>query len=262
MKKMHNILKIISLCFFGAAILTLLGFVGNMRSSAACESLEIQFLGETTAGFVKESEIRQNIMEASGPLMGNQLGEIDTRMVEEAVIRLPHIKEAAVFKTIDKRLMIEVSERVPAIRLIDIHGTHCYLDEEGYLMPISANASPRLPVVTGHFTIPAEAVKACTHLSDTFMDPRLAGIFTYGRTVLADAFWSAQLQHTEVDRFGDFIVYPQVGSHTINFGPPEELDRKLDMLKTFYGSGMGASNWNKYTAINLKFKDQIVCTKK
>ena len=57
------------------------------------------------------------------------------------------------------------------------------------------------------------------------------------------------------------MVYPQVGNHEIIFGS-DRLEEKLDVLRTFYGKGMNEEAWNKYKSINLKYKDQIVCTKK
>lgn len=262
MKKMHKILKIIGVVAGVAAIMVVLGFVGSMRSAASCEALEVKFTLEETPGLVSEADIRSAIGAESGPLVGDPLNEIDSRKVENAVISLPHVKRAAVYKTIDKRLLVEIDEREPMLRLIDMHGTHALLDTEGYLMPLSHNTAPRLPVVSGLFSIPPKAVKACAHVGDSLMDTRLESIYYFSQVITQDAFWKAQLQHTEVNMYGDFIAYPLVGGHTINFGPAEELERKLGMLKTLYTQGLGTSNWNKYSAINLKYRDQIVCTKK
>jgi cell division protein FtsQ len=38
---------------------------------------------------------------------------------------------------------------------------------------------------------------------------------------------------------------------------------KFEKLHTFYLQGLNTTgSWNKYSVINLKFKNQIVCTKK
>jgi cell division protein FtsQ len=63
---------------------------------------------------------------------------------------------------------------------------------------------------------------------------------------------------------GDFVLVPQVGSHTIIFGSArsdEEVKEKMDKLKVFYQEGLPFEGWNKYETINLKFRNQIVCKK-
>jgi cell division protein FtsQ len=158
--------------------------------------------------------------------------------------------------------MIDVEERNPMVRLIDKKGQHAMVDIDGFLMPISRNAVPRLPVISGSFTMSAELIQGCAHVTDSLADKRLDGLYTYAQALVRDPFWKAQLQHTEVRQSGEYIVHPQVGNHIIEFGPPEGIEQKLDMLRILYNEGLGTANWNKYSTINLKYKDQIVCTKK
>jgi cell division protein FtsQ len=262
MKKMHKIFKIIGIAAGAGAILTLLGFVSSMRSSAPCEAMQINIRAEEPLGMVLESEIRNRIIDENGPVTGDLLGEIDTRSIEKSVLSLHHVRDAAVYKTIDKRIMIDVEERIPIARFIDKKGNHAMVDVEGFLMPLSKNAVPRLPVVSGAFSLDPEKIQACMNVADSLMDKRLASIYSYCMALRNDPFWLAQLQHTEVRTSGEYVVHPQVGSHIIELGQPDDLDQKLEMLRILYAQGLGTSNWNKYSIINLKYKDQIVCTKK
>lgn len=250
-----------ALALGGCGILVLLGFVGSMRSTAVCEAMDVTFAGRPS-GLVPENSVRTaSVVEGKVPV-GMPLGEIDTRSIEHAVLELPYVKEASVYKTIDRKLIAEVTERVPAVRLIDARGNHAVMDTEGYLLPVSTDKASRLPVISGAFALSPDAINRRLHVSDESVDARLNGCYRFADHLRADSFWSAQLQHTVVDAKGNFTAHPQVGNHTIVFGYPVRLDEKFDALSVFYRKGMDAARWNKYSTINLKFKDQIVCTKK
>jgi len=259
--KLQKVLRVMAVVLGGCGILVLLGFVGSIRSTAVCEAMDITFAGGPS-GLVPENSVRTaSVVEGKVPV-GMPLGEIDTRSIEDAVLELPYVKNASVYKTIDRKLIAEVTERVPAVRLIDARGNHAVMDTEGYLLPVSSDKVARMPVISGAFSLSGEAIKGRFHVSDEAVDARLNGCFRYAEQLRSDPFWSAQLQHTVVDAKGNFTAHPQVGNHTIVFGYPVRLNEKFDALSVFYKKGMDASRWNKYSTINLKFKDQIVCTKK
>ena len=51
----------------------------------------------------------------------------------------------------------------------------------------------------------------------------------------------------------------RVGSHKILLGESENIEDKLNRLEVFYKETIGKQNWNKYTTLDLRFKDQVVC---
>ena len=57
------------------------------------------------------------------------------------------------------------------------------------------------------------------------------------------------------------ILFPRVGSHTITFGLIESIKEKFDKLRLFYSKGLSTKGWHYYVDVNLKYKDQVVCTK-
>ena len=44
-------------------------------------------------------------------------------------------------------------------------------------------------------------------------------------------------------------------------GDAEDLDKKLYKLRLFYAEGLNKTGWNEYKVINLKYANQVVCTK-
>jgi cell division protein FtsQ len=65
-----------------------------------------------------------------------------------------------------------------------------------------------------------------------------------------------------VDENGELLLIPRVGDQKIVFGKTDNIIKKFDKLSLFYRKGIVGNGWKKYSTINLKFKNQIVCTKK
>ena len=63
-------------------------------------------------------------------------------------------------------------------------------------------------------------------------------------------------------RNGDVMMVPKVGDHVVELGAAEDFDTKFANLLTFYRKGMPRAGWDTYSKISLKYRGQVVCTKK
>jgi len=87
-------------------------------------------------------------------------------------------------------------------------------------------------------------------------------VYNVSLFVAQDDFWNAQIEQIYVNSNGDLELIPRVGRHSIILGNGKDLKEKFDRLFLFYTDGLNKAGWDKYKTINLKFKDQVVCTKK
>jgi cell division septal protein FtsQ len=128
---MNKVLKIIGIAFGVCAILALLGFVGSIRSSALCEEVQIVNHTEYDAQLVSNETVLTAIELVEKPVEGRPMNLVDTRSIEKGVVSLPYVKAATAYKTIDKKVVVEIEEREIIARLIDENGTSAFLDSEG-----------------------------------------------------------------------------------------------------------------------------------
>jgi cell division protein FtsQ len=77
----------------------------------------------------------------------------------------------------------------------------------------------------------------------------------------SNAFWNAQIEQIAVTNENEFQLVPKIGNHIIEFGAAENIEEKFSKLQTFYKEGLNYVGWNNYKTINLKFDNQVVCTK-
>lgn len=81
-----------------------------------------------------------------------------------------------------------------------------------------------------------------------------------------DDFWRAQIVEIVVSQSQNGALFlrlvPRAGNHTIIFGRIEKVERKLDRLMRFYCEGLDKEGWNTFRTIDVRFDDQVVCTRR
>ena len=81
--------------------------------------------------------------------------------------------------------------------------------------------------------------------------------------VLADSTLNVLVQQVNVNAEQELELFPAAGNHKVVLGNSEDLAVKFNKLKLFYTEGLNKTNsWQKYSTINLKYKNLVVCTKK
>ena len=81
-------------------------------------------------------------------------------------------------------------------------------------------------------------------------------------SIESDKFLKAQITGIVFDENNELVVYPRVGGHKIILGEAEDFRNKFEKLKVFYRHGLGKVGWDRYSMINLKYHNQVVCTKR
>jgi cell division protein FtsQ len=261
MKKMNRAVRWLGYGLAFCGMVVLLGFIESTKSGAVCEGIEVEFVRGADELLITEDFVRQTILDVSDQIVGQNLRQVNFDQLEDALNEIPFLNHVVVYTTIDNQLKVRVTERKPIARLIDENGKSALLDSEGFLLPVSRVSALRLPVFTGDFKLEKRLVESNMHAVDSLASPEVGKAFEMGELIFADSLWKAQFQHLSFESNGDLIAFPQVGNHTIIFGS-DRFEEKLEVLRIFYREGMSQESWNKYKSINLKYKDQIVCTKK
>jgi len=164
----------------------------------------------------------------------------------------------------DGFVRITVSQRKPIIRVIPTSGGSFYIDEDGFIFPCSNHYTAHVMIATGNVKYPT-GVMNVSEMIPADKDqpvPLLVMMYRFAKYVSNNDFWNAQIQQLLVRGNHDIEFYTRVGVHSIQLGGFEYYENKLDKLYTFYQKGLPAVGWNMYKTINLKYSNQIVCTKR
>ncbi len=250
---------------FGLACAGLLaGFVRSESRSRVCHGLDIRITDGTGMRFVTPADIEGLLAGGNKQPVGRKLLDINTAMLEKLIRHNPYVAAVEVFSTVDGTLHIEIRQRTPVIRVINNEGEQFYIDDQGGFMPVSPQYTADVVVASGsifdHYT-DKNSTRTRSERSQgnsAFMADRL---YTLAMYIQADPFWNAQIEQVYVNEKNEMELVPRVGNHIIHLGAAEALEEKFGKLRLFYGQGMRHSGWDTYTDINLKYHDQVVCSR-
>ncbi len=241
---------------FVLVLLVLLLIFRKKSSSVKDIVVDITHLSDGISDFIKEKDIKEIVKRAfEADLSMAQVGQVDLKRVEAILEKDPFIENAESFIDASSNLNIKITQREPILRVIDNNGLNYYLDKLGTRMPLSKYFSARVPIVTG----------AVAPYVNDFLERKKYGlkdVFLLVQRLNADPFFAPMVQQIVVDASGEFTLIPILGDQTIRIGTIDNLDEKLERLKTFYKEAMPYEGWKTYRTISVKYKNQIVCKKK
>jgi cell division protein FtsQ len=238
------------LCLSG--FLFLAAFSKSRQQDKICKKVNIKIDNEYNNYFLSETEVLA-LLTRNGdqPLEGMKKGEIDLKRLELRIKSHKFVREAEVYHDLDGNINVLVKQNRPIARLLSAE-RDVYLDEEGNVLPLSSLYTAHVIPVT------SSAVKP-TLANSFFQDSVGRPYLELLRFIEQDPFWDAQLAHMDIDAKGKVSFLTQVGDQRIEFGKPHHLEEKFRKLFIFYKEVLPVVGWEKYSRLNVEYKDQIIC---
>src|ERR1035437_1404231 len=268
MELFKKILRISFWVLLVAGMTTLFAFVQKQENEKLCSKVNISVLRDTLHEnfFVEEDHIRELIAKQFGQVENTPLKNIDINHLERLMYSNPWVAHADVCMSIDGVVDIEVEQRQPILRVINSIGESFYLDNKGKLMPWCVDFTPRTIIATGNIKDNYDARNTISYAETINNDTlktrtMLYDLYAMASFILADEFWSAHVEQIYINKNLEIELVPKVGNHKIIFGSADEIKEKFWKLKTFYKEGLNYTGWANYDTLNLKFNNQVVCSK-
>ena len=218
----------------------------NDRSeTTTCQGLELVINDSIDYGFISKDEILKLLNAKKLSPIGKEMRDVNTRVIEDELKLHPLIENVECFRTPSNRIGIEVTQRLPILRIMSDNGDNYFIDEKGEIMPLS-NSSANVIIATGN-------------IDRTYASKEL---YEFGRFLQKSDLWQAQIQQINVTASKELELVPRVGDHIIFLGKPGNYKNKFEKLETFYKKALNQIGWNKYSHISLEFDNQIIFTKK
>ncbi|MBQ8520677.1 MAG: cell division protein FtsQ [Bacteroides sp.] len=241
-KKIFILLFLVLLMAYLVVAVTVLN---AQPAGQGCKGMELTINDSIDYGFITKQEILKILSTKKLSPIGTDMNAVNTRRIEEELGEHPLIDNVECYRTPAGRIGIEITQRLPILRIMADNGENYYVDEKGKTMPLSASAA-NVAVVTGA-------------VDRNFATKEL---YEFGLFLQQHPLWQAQVQQINVTPSKELELVPRVGEHIIFLGKPGNYGQKFDRLETFYTKALNRIGWNKYSRISLEFDNQIICTKK
>lgn len=258
------VLWIMAIAGLGAS----LGFVSKSERNIVASVLNISIHNNDENLFLSEADVKQFFSDRKDSILNNRYQNISVPELEKALNAHPAIENADVSEDINGEIKIDITQRTPVLRIINKDGESYYIDSQSKLMPLNENYSARVLVASGEIYEPyarryqfsVEQIRHNQLFSEVSLLDDLLDVSTY---ISKDSSLSVLIHQIYVNNDKDIELFPAVGNHKIVFGDAKNIAEKFNKLKLFYTEGLNKSDsWTKYSTINLKYKNLVVCTKK
>ncbi len=191
--------------------------------------------------YVTDGAIRRMILNNSQ--LSNRIGLLELDKIEKLLDNHEMIEKSEIFCTIDGVLNVNVKQRQPIARIFE-NGRFYYMDSQGTKMPLSDSFSARVPLVTGNMT---KKAWENTYELIKFIDK--------------DEFLKKNITEVKIRNNGEYELKMRVADFSVIWGDLEDVEQKKANLKAFYKQMEKSKTLNVYKIVNLKYANQVVCTK-
>lgn len=241
-----------------------LSFTAEKEKELLCNDLQINMLDTLNSGFLVKKDIEKILLKEESNILGYPLKGINTMKMEKKLKSLPYVKNAEIYYDMEGILFVKILQRRPVIRIITRTGNSYFVDEDGFIFPPRGSFTPYILIANGYFSEGPElrSVASLEELSDNKKFSEWIDAWQLGLFIDESKFWKSQIVQVFMNKKGEFELIPRVGAHQILFGNSSDLEEKFNKLMILYRDGFDYEGWNKYEKINLKYKNQVICTKR
>lgn len=227
-------------------VVFLYGFAAKRNYKRKIDKIDIEFSNGKNL-FITYETVNKLLIQNLENKKIQTIESLHLNNLEKTVKSNEMIQNAEIYTTIDNKLGAIVTQRTPVLRVINKLETF-YFDEFGKKMPLSKIYSARVPIV-----------------SSEIFENNNTEIINLAKRIKKDNFLKKQIigiEQVEKEGVNQFNLRTRVGDQIIIFGTVQNFNTKKYKLKAFYQKVMKDSALHNFDTINLKFKNQVVCSKK
>lgn len=225
-----------------ATMFSLLAFANSRNNARYIEEIEVKLLSSDNH-FITQEMVEKIIVQTFPRDSKISNSELDLKRIEEKLNAHAMIAHSEVFVDVNGKLHAEVTQKKALARVMSSNGSY-YLDNKANKMPLSDQFSAHVPVVYGELKESNKEIFAQllnTIHNDEFLKTAITGIKING-----DQSVVFTVRHFD---------------YLIEFGHLKEIEKKFDNYKAFVHYAKNDTLIGQYKNVNLRFTEQVVCTK-
>ncbi len=220
----------------------LYGFTASKNGIKKVEKTVVEFeAGDNN--FLTHSMVDKLLIQNKKFVKNQPKRVVDLHLLETKVSENPYVEKAAVFLTINGVLKTLIKQRTPIARIVNKNAAY-YVDKFGVKIPLSVNFSARVPLVSGIEN-----------------DRDVSELISLVKAIGNNDFLNKEIIAIQKNRLNEYVFTVRSGDYQIFFGTLDNIDAKFKKLIAFYNKALIDKTIKNYKTINVKYHNQVVCTK-
>lgn len=260
MKKKIAIISIISIFVISGIVFTIM-----MHGKQNCKEVKIEINYDNSLRFIKDYEILNIVKSVYPEINSTEISDINLSKIKISILSNPFVESANVSMDLNGKLHINVKQKKPLARVFNKKGESFYISYDKKLMPISSYGSERVVVASGEINTSYHdsiVIKELFSADNSIENSVLFKIYKTAMHISKNPFLKAQIDQIYITENREIELIPRVGNQLIILGDINDLETKFQNLELMYQQGFQKVGWEKYSIINLKYRNQVVCTRK
>ena len=256
LQKLKPVLRIAGYCSVALVFLIISVAAINHQQNIKCTDYKIHINTENGIFFLDENDVNQIIRDNNyASRKGTATGEIDYNRLEKVIENNPYAEKSEIVLSPNGEVNVDVTPRLPIVRVINRNGVGFYIDKQGKKLPLSDKFAARVPVATGNIFD--------SGMNEDFSDSAQTNkIFQLASFIYSDSLLNPLVEQIYITDENEFELVPKIGNHIIILGDINNLEEKTEKLLAFYRDGLSHVGWQQYSVVNLKFKNQVYATRR
>ena len=251
-----KILSILLWVVTAAAIVVLFIFARENYLKAPVN--DINLLPESDSGFVKRSELRDEI---GGFCNNKSIGTVNMVAIQSFLDGNPWIESNASYIDMDGTLNVSFKEYEPKFRVFGKDGHSVYVTSDGVVVPTCSIYTPYVLVASGNFDIANDSVTY--QLNDTLeSDANMLNALRWCDAIERNDFVNQCVGQLYCNNKNQFELTVKGFDGRVIVGDTCNAADKLKRLEIFMKQRIDSPETQTLKSINLSYKNQIVCTKR
>lgn len=216
------------------------------NESRTCAGFDLRIEGNSIPDSVIRQGLASQLSKYPHKIKGEKIADINLQQIEDYLSKFSNFETVECSINPDSRLRITVTPIKAEVRVFENDGTSFYINRYGKRIKADAEFFIDVPVLI------------TTKKNDQYIRSALSVIRqTYTDTELAPLIAAYKL-----DGPNDILLIPRLHGHVINFGDSTRTAEKKAALLTAYREILPAKGWNTYDTISVKFRNQIVASRR
>lgn len=245
------------------AVVAALAFVEINHRETVCRGFELVIMDQQDDPLISDEDIKSMVLAATDSLIGKKISEIDHLQIHALLNEIPYVSESDIQTDLKGNITIELGLRKAIIRIVNSSGFTYYLDTDGMLMPVNPGHPSRVIIFNGAIKDGLTELNGkAIHIEELGNKSVLSNIYRVSTLIQQSPLLKRLIAQLWLGKNGEIEITPILGDYTIKLGGFEDVETKLAKLETFYREGAGKAGWQEYRSIDLRYNNQIICSKK
>ena len=243
---MKLVLKILARVLFLGYFVASIILWSNKAEDVVCQRFYISICDSAECNLITADKLHNFLRKQHLLPQGKRCSEIDLSAIEQCMRRIDLLTNINCYYEQNGDVYLQVEQRRPFVRIMTDEGDTYYLDRNSERIAVDTMYVANVPLVSGN-------------VDDRVMSATLIPLVDY---IVGHDFWRNQVSQIYISPKHEVIITPRVGDHTILLGGIDNYERKLESVLALYNQAIPDVGWDAYDVISVKYKGQVVCTRR